>query len=769
MKSLKLFGILILGLLPALAVQAGNNLTLHGSITGRITEAGTGRPLIGVNIMIEHTTIGAASGADGSFTIHKAPIGAVRLTASMLGYARERRTVKVLPNQDVGIDFALRSTILELGGVVITGTGTPHLAEDVPVRTMLIPRRVIAQKQACNLAEVLSFQTGVRVENNCTNCNFTQVRILGLDGKYSQILIDGNPVISSLAGVYGLEHIPEEMVDQIEVVKGGGSSLYGGGAVAGVVNIITRRPMQNQIRIRSLLHATGGKIDQHLGVVAERISESGRSGAFIFGSVRKRNPYDHNDDGYSELGEIANESIGFKWFYNPIKDGELQLSFHRIHEERRGGNALDKPAHEAEIAEAVEHWRTGATLQWSHQAGPLFDYRTYISVASENRRSYYGGLGGDTDADRLEALAFYGRTENPLIMGGMQANYRTGSHLLTAGLQHSRDELMDKTAAETAYYIDEVYSNTGIYIQDNLHFGSNEQLEFVAGIRMDKHSELSDWIYSPRLNAMFKLGGGFTLRGGATTGFKPPQTYDEDLHLCGIEGDQRIIRNSADLKEERSLSLSGGVEFTGRLGSMPFMASVTGFRTRINDSFTEEFVSKSGPIERWERVNSDGATVSGVEVDAALQPAGTVELRGGFVYKKGAFDSPHEDFDTKNFLRTPDLTANLGINIPFSHHLKFHASAKYIGPADVPHEKVKAGQEDPELLLERSNSFFQVDAGFTIDLHLAGSMEPVLNFGVKNLTNAYQKDMDRGPGRDPAYTYGPMRPRTFYTGLEVTF
>jgi len=764
----KLFFLLFLILITPFSLPANENIR-RGSVKGRVLDAETDAPLPGVNIMVAHTTIGTASSVDGVFNLSHVPLGEIQLIATMIGYKKDIIFLNINTDPGEDIEIRLKSTVLQLGGVVVTGTGTPHLMEDTPVRTQLIPRLAIRQKQACNLAEALSFQTGVRVENNCTNCNFSQVRILGLDGKYSQILIDGDPVVSSLAGVYGLEHIPEEMVDQIEVVKGGGSSLYGGGAVAGVVNIITRRPMQNQIRIRSLLHSTGGKTDLQQGVVAERISETGRSGAFIFGSVRKRNPYDHNHDGYSELGEITHESIGFKYFLNPTENSELLASFHRIHEERRGGNAFEKPLHEAEIAESVEHWRTGGTLQWSHQINPLFDYRAYISAASENRRSYYGGLSGESDIHRLEALAFYGRTENPMITGGVQANLTSGTHLMTIGMQHSRDELHDETAANTAYYIDEIYTNTGIFIQDDLHLGRHEQLEFVIGARMDKHSELAKWIFSPRVNAMLKLGGGLTLRGGATTGFKPPQTYDEDLHLCGVEGDQRIIRNSETLKEERSLSLSCGLEWIGKLGTLPIMASTTLFRTRINDSFTEAFVSKSGSIERWERVNSDGASVNGIEIDAALQPMEAVEIRGGIVYKKGRFDSAHEDFNTKNFLRTPDLTANMGITLPLSRDIKFNASAQYISPADVPHEIVVPAHEEPELFLARSDSFLQLDAGLTIDFHFAGDIKPKLNIGIKNITNVYQKDLDHGPDRDPAYTYGPIRPRTFHTGLEMTF
>ncbi len=755
----------IFGLLFSFSIV---NATSSGSsIKGRIVDNKTKKPLPGVNVIIEHTTVGAATDKNGEYIITHTSSGQLRLVASMMGYKQKHKTIHVQPDQTITVDFELEPTILEMGAVVITGTATPHLVEDMPVRTEVIPRRLIEQKHASNLAEALSFHTGIRVENNCQNCNFTQVRILGLDGKYSQILIDGDPVVSSLASVYGLEHFPEEMVDQIEIVKGGGSSLYGGGAIAGVINMITRRPMTNQVRIKYQNNSTSGKIDQHLGAVAETVSEKATSGAYVFGSFRKRNPYDHNNDGYSELGEIRNESMGFKWYYQPLENGELLASYHQIHEERRGGNKFDLPVHEAEIAEWIEHWRSGGTIRWSHRPGVLFDYRFFYSFSIENRKSYYGGLGGDTPQDQLDALAFYGKTDNPLQIVGFQSNYRVSNHLLTIGVQYSHDKLKDETAAETAYHLDKLYTNTGLFIQDNLHFGDEEQIEFVVGVRLDNHSELNDWTASPRLNGKLDVGKGFTLRTAYTTGFKPPQTYDEDLHLCGIEGDQRIIRNSAELKEERSHSFSGGLEYLGYINDIPAMFSLTAFYTKLTDSFTERFVSKQGIIEHWERVNSDGAEVKGFEMDMGIRPLNGFEVRCGFAYKRSRYDRPNEDFGTRNFLRTPDLTGNMRFSLAAGENIDIYLHGTYTGKADMPHEISVQGQEDPFLLLEKSDAFFQTDVGLTYKLPLNNGLNMKLNLGVKNIFDAYQNDLDQGPNRDPAYVYGPVQPRTLYFGVET--
>lgn len=738
-------------------------------IKGKVIDSQTRESLSGVNVIVEHTTIGAATDQNGMYTIFQVPFGEIHLVASMIGYQRFDTTVIVRSGQTLYTDFELKSTILEMGAMVVTGTSTPHLIEDMPVRTEVIPRRLIEQKHACNLAEALSFHTGIRVENNCQNCNFTQVRILGMDGKYSQILIDGDPVVSSLASVYGLEHFPEEMVDQIEIVKGGGSALYGGGAIAGVINMITRQPMLNQVRIKYQNNANDGNLDQHLGAVAETVNEKGTPGAYVFGSFRQRDPYDRNNDGFSELGEIRQESMGFKWYYQPFINANLMTSFHHIHEERRGGNQFELPVHEADIAEWIEHWRSGGTIRWSHRPFVLFDYRFFYSFSLENRKSYYGGLGGNTLQDTLKALNFYGKTDNPLQIIGFQSNYRIADHLLTAGFQHTSDRLEDQTAAATAYYIDETYTNRGFFIQDDLHLGNNEQVEIVAGVRLDKHSELQHWIVSPRINTKFSLGKSVALRAAYTTGFKPPQIYDEDLHLCGIEGDQRVIRNSPDLREERSYSLSGGLEYLGILKTIPMMLSLTTFYTRLNDSFTEQFIAKEGNIERWERVNSDGAGIKGVEIDLGVRPLSSCEIRGGVTYKNSRYDSPHKNFATTHFLRTSDLTGNIRLAFDLNRRITAYVHGDYLGKANIPHEIAVDGQAEPLLLLVESPSYYQIDFGVGWKIPLNNGLNTKLNIGIKNVFDAYQEDLDQGANRDPAYVYGPTRPRTLFFGIETAF
>ncbi|MBI9073235.1 MAG: TonB-dependent receptor [Melioribacteraceae bacterium] len=750
-------------------INAEEKILEYGEITGKVIDVSTGESLPGVNLIIEHTTVGAASNIDGSFKIGKVPTGKITVTASLVGYRTESFDITLNADQIVELNFELREGIFEMGSVVITGTGTPHLYEDMPVKTEIIPQKVIQQTQSVNLACALNFQTGVRVENDCQNCNFTQVKILGFDGKYTQILIDGDPVISSLGGVYGLEHFPNEMIEQLEIVKGGGSALYGGGAVAGTINMITRRPAFNKAQFSYTGHSLDGQMDHKIGGFAEIVSNNGKSGAYIFGSTRKRNSYDHNGDGFSELGTLSNATFGINWYYRALENSELAISFHKIHEDRRGGNDFNLPVHEADVSEWLDHVRWGGKIRWEQRLSALLDYKVYYAFSLIERKSYFGGLGGNTPEDKLEALNFYGKTNNPMYVTGMQTNYRLENQLITAGIQYSEDKLEDNTVSNEVYHIDHNFTNFGAFIQDNFHFGEHNDLEIIIGARIDKHSELNSTIISPRINIKYAFHNGIKLRAGYTTGFKAPQIYNEDLHIGGLSGDQKTIKNSKSLKEERSKSYNMGFEYQEFVGDVALLIGFTGFYTKLDDAFATRYLRSEGNLDVWERYNSNSATVMGGELDLGIKPTNDLEIRGGIVLMDNEYEEADPDFNTKKFLRTPNSFGYLRASYEAAKSLNFFLGARFTGDAEVPHEITVEGSEDPLLILEQSNGYLEFDLGMAYKIPFLQNLDTILSLGIKNITNEYQDNLDTGAERDPAYVYGPSLPRSIYFGLSTSF
>ena len=296
-------------------------------------------------------------------------------------------------------------------------------------------------------------------------------------------------------------------------------------------------------------------------------------------------------------------------------------------------------------------------------------------------------------------------------------------------------------------------------------------MAFIAGARLDKHSEIENPIISPRLTAKYDMGHGFTSRAAFSSGFKAPQTFDEDLHLCGLAGDQRVIRNIDGLEAEHSVSFSGGVEYQTNNGGIPMIAAVSLFHTELGDVFTEEYVGVVDDLEVWQRVNSEGAHVTGFEVDFGIRPDRWLEFRTGFTFKQSEYDTPLEDFNTTNFLRTPDIYGHLRLSYDVTLKINFFMAGRYTGEADIPHEVLLAGEEEPELILEKSEEFVEFDLGLSYRIPINNKVNSFtkFNLGVKNILDTYQEDLDWGAERDPAYVYGPSQPRTVYAGFELSF
>ena len=201
---------------------------------------------------------------------------------------------------------------ISLNEVVVTATRNPIIRKLAPSLVNVLPHKIFEDTQASCLAQGLNFVPGVRVENNCQNCGWTQARINGLDGHYSQILIDSRPLFSALTNVYGLEQLPANMIDHVEVIRGGGSALFGSSAIGGTINVITREPSKNGAEIEHTITSIGGKnvFENNTTMDASIVSDNKKAGLIIFGSNRSRQPYDADGDGFSELNKIKTKSIG---------------------------------------------------------------------------------------------------------------------------------------------------------------------------------------------------------------------------------------------------------------------------------------------------------------------------------------------------------------------------------------------------------------------------------------------------------------------------
>ena len=311
---------------------------------------------------------------------------------------------------------------VQIDEIVVSANKSAVKRKDAPVVVSVISARLLEQVNASDLAKTLSYQSGLRVENNCQNCGFPQVRINGLEGSYSQILINSRPVVSSLAGVYGLEQIPAAMVDRIEIVRGGGSALFGANAVGGTINIITKDPKYNSFEISNTLSSIGGKAwEDYMGANASLVGDDNSCGLALYQTYRNRQQYDHDGDGFSELGKLSSHTFGINGYYRPSQFTRIGLEYHTTNEFRRGGNKFDLEPHLSDITEQTRHIINSGGLtydiawkEWSQKLS------LFSSLQHVDRNSYYGAQ-QDPDA--------YGKTKDLTYVGGATYVGRF-SHLL---------------------------------------------------------------------------------------------------------------------------------------------------------------------------------------------------------------------------------------------------------------------------------------------------------------------------------------------------
>ena len=189
-----------------------------------------------------------------------------------------------------------------------------------------------------------------------------------MEGKYTQILIDSRPIFSALAGVYGLEQIPANMIERVEVIRGGGSALFGSSAIAGTINIITKEPIRNSGSFgHTISNLDGsGAYDNNTTLNLSWVSSDNKMGAYIYGQNRYRSAWDSNGDGFSELPKLKNQTIGFNGFYKTSAYSKLNIEYHHMEEYRRGGSGMKLPPHIAEDPELNGTGEAGLVEQLQH-------------------------------------------------------------------------------------------------------------------------------------------------------------------------------------------------------------------------------------------------------------------------------------------------------------------------------------------------------------------------------------------------------------------
>ena len=750
MKILKLFLIIIPIVFAGINLSSAQKSNNKSSIVGTVIDEKTREALPYVQILVKGTTVGTTTDANGNYKILNLPAGDYTIVASFIGYATITEKISLKANQKRHLDLYMEEQGMALDDVVVSANRQETIRRLAPTLVTVLGSETLVKTNSENLSQGLRFQPGLRIEDNCQNCGFNQVRINGLEGTYSQILIDSRSVYSPLIGVYGLEQIPASMIERVEVIRGGGSALFGSSAIGGVINVITKEPLRSSASlgqtITSFETAKGLSSPMYTtSMNASLVTEDHRAAVMVFGQHTKRIGLDYDGDSFTELPELRQRSFGFRSYYKTGLYSKITGEYRSMHEYRRGGDRLELAPFQSQIAEFLQHYVNGASLRYDQgtQSGKD-NFSLYASAQHVLRRSYYGG--GDYIGDRLDALSFDKNLEeyNKLTDEGAKKEFVEGLNTakdelltsltsygvskgldaqagatyvhtfgfpmdLTIGLEATYSSLNDKSGyrPKDIEQVVNTYSNfTQLeYKTDKWNFLLGGRLDYVLLSQNGQRSIDPLLIFSPRANLRYNPIKDLSFRLSYSEGFRAPQFFDEELHveLAGGEPVARIL--SKDLKEERSHSVSFSTDWYKSFGPWQLNIMGEGFFTAIRDQFINSPIEKeeNGIKQRTVINNKDGfAKVYGLTLDAKLAYKRIFEMQAGLTLQKSLYGTDkvlideeidektkeviQEQISTKDYDKTPNIYGYLTSTIRPIKDFSINLSATYTGSMLVLHE-----------------------------------------------------------------------------------
>lgn len=800
---------ILINLFLFFGINAFSQEKTDAMLFGDVKSKSDGEHIPFANIIVKGTNIGTSTDVTGHYKLANLPVGKIIIIVSAIGYKTKEKEVVMEKGKALNLFFELEEDILLLEQVVVTGTRTEHYIKDVPVRTEVITAKEIESKNACNLYQVLEGMPGIRVEQQCQFCNFTMIRMQGLGAEHTQVLINGQPIYSGLACVYGLQQIGTTDIDRIEVVKGAGSALYGSSAVAGAINIITKEPALGP---STKVDLQFGKYHTNKYDISSSIrNEKGNLGLNVFAQKLTGDAIDETSDGMSRNQVKKKDGIsdrvatnlnnaGFGLYITDIlsQDDKIILRGRSLYEKRQGG-LLNDDYYKNPLTDGTESITTNryeSELSYYIPFKNHSDLNIFLAYVNHNRDatndSYlvdYMETHHDSVPD-LRNMRPYLAKENSftstLTYGG-----KIGNHHLLLGIQVYNNKLEESgmyvvVNPESDYYSDSYRSVSqkaviefGIFIQDE--WSVNKKFTIVPGVRLDKHNSEEEYktdkqvfetilfpktkfketSVNPRIALKYEVSKKITLRATTGTGFRAPYGFSEELHLCS--GSPRVWKSS-NLKPERSASYNFSADYYGSI----FRVSMNLFRTDLKNKIgfigAGADVSSLGYDYQWE--NIDNAFVQGIEASVMLNLLKKLELGVDLTYNQGEYDNIREDWKatpyaeiSKYISRFPKTTGN----IKTEYNLKnwnFSLSGNYQGTMYIDYFNEDINPEiGDQSRIKKTSPFMLFNTRVSAKIN-------VFKFyaGINNIFDYVQdeKHID-----DAAFMYAPTYGTMFYGGITI--
>ena len=538
----------------------------QNTFQARIIDGETNSPLSGANVLVEGSELGDTSNEDGIIEINNIPDGNQTMIFSYVGFETVENIYE-FPLTDGKIETVYLYPAGEHMDVVyISSTRSRRTIADIPTRVEVISGEELGEKgnmKPGDIRMLLNETTGIQTQQTSATSYNSSIRIQGLDGKYTQLLKDGYPLYSGFSGGLSLLQIVPLDLKQVEVIKGASSTLYGGGAIAGLVNLVSKTPTEDE-ELNLLLNGTSA-----LGLDASAFysNRSEKLGTTVFASYNLGSPYDPADIGLTAIPEFDRYTLNPRFFYYPNENATLDLGVNVVLEERTGGNiefiendgGVEDPYFEKNETQRIT---TRAGYEQTFENGNRLNIKNSFSFFERKIQIPDYKFSGDQFASFNEVTYSFGDRDFEWIAG---ANLWVDS--------------FDEDENPDSQQVDYEHLTYGAFLQNNWRVSDLFSLE--TGLRLDHQNEYGTFLL-PRLSAMFRLSDKLTARMGGGLGYKTPTIFTEDAEKIQFQNVLPI--DVSETEAERSYGANFDLNYGTELFDMIDLSLNTlFFYTRVDD------------------------------------------------------------------------------------------------------------------------------------------------------------------------------------------
>ncbi len=493
-------------------------------------------PLIGANVFLAELQTGGATDVNGKVTLGNIPSGSFVLTVSYVGYKSKKISVKFTgKNRVKNIKIFLAPKAIKSDQVIITSTRTNGVADDSPIKVEVLGLDEVNEEigiRPGNISKLLSETSGVMVRQLSQVSGTVSFRLQGLPGQYTQLCVDGMPAPATLSSGLTLLQIPPLDLEQVEVVKGPSSVFYGNGAVAGFVNLVTRKPSANG-GLELLLNRTSRKGTDLSSFYSNKFNNLGVT---VLTSFSNQSPVDVAGNGFTDIPAFTQFHIAPKIFWTIDKKSNLEFGLNTFYENRLGGDIY-----------AVKNGSSSAhpyfEREKSNRYGALLKYKRRLSENSEinfnSNFSYYNRNSSFSEI-HFSGKNLTGFSELSLLKG-------IGAHKVVAGINYSKNYFEETDVPRYDIYN---FDNSiwGFFAQDDWEI--SKKFIVQPALRVDLMKNYSH-VYLPHVSLMYKLTDNFLTRVSFGSGYKVPTVFDIEIDPQAIIGhklapDGKIARETAN-------------------------------------------------------------------------------------------------------------------------------------------------------------------------------------------------------------------------------